>query len=145
VGPGRRPTTTVVAFGDRKWPRARPGLFRHGQSTGLHRALQRTPHRLAIEEIPGAPVRIQPTIGSIAAGLVGQLIRSGRIVRSLEIGASLGCTACALGHAAQAHGGKVLSLEVDERIERYNRALQSRLDLRTIWLPIGDGVAVSVL
>jgi hypothetical protein len=29
-------------------------------------------------------------------------------------------------------------------MEAYNRALAARLDLQTVWLPIGDGVAVSV-
>ncbi len=194
-------------------------------------SLQRSVERLAVEDLPGENVRIQPTIGGTAAGLIDLLVRSGRIGRILEIGTSLGYVACVLGRAARPHGGKVWTLEVDERIgwvareniaaagladtvevlvadartavrelpgrfglilqdgnkndyvpmldrlvellepggilvsddtlfpvmslpvsaiewgramDQYNQALRDRADLRTIWLPIGDGVAVSV-
>jgi predicted O-methyltransferase YrrM len=194
-------------------------------------SLQRAPDRLDAEEIRDEAVQIQPTIGVIAAGLVDLLVRSGRIARILDIGTSLGYSACVLGRAARPHDGRVLSIEVDERIarvardniaaadladtvgilvadakaaireldgrfglilqdghkddylpmldrliellepggflisddvlfpvmdlpasakglgraiERYNQALKGRTELRTIWLPIGDGVAVSV-
>jgi caffeoyl-CoA O-methyltransferase len=193
--------------------------------------LQSPPDRLAVEDLAGETVRIQPNIGPLAAGLVDLLVRSGRIGRILEIGTSLGYAACALGRAARAHGGRVLSIEIDERIaaaareniaaaglgdtvevlvadakaavrelsgrfglvlqdghkddylpmldrliellepggylvsddvlfpvmplperargwgramELYNLALKDRAELRTIWLPIGDGVALSV-
>lgn len=194
-------------------------------------SLHRASDRLAVEEIPDETVRIQPTIGMIAAGLVDLLVRSGQITRILDVGTSLGFSCCALGRAARPHGGSVLSIEVDQRIarvareniaaagladtveilvadakaaiceldgrfglilqdghkddylpmldrliellepggylisddvlfpvmrlpasaegwgcaiERYNQALKGRTELRTIWLPIGDGVAVSV-
>jgi predicted O-methyltransferase YrrM len=194
-------------------------------------SLQRAPDCLDAEEIRDEAVQIQPTIGVVAAGLVDLLVRSGRIARILDIGTSLGYSACVLGRAARPHDGRVLSIEVDERIarvardniaaadladtveilvadakaairerdgrfglilqdghkddylpmldrliellepggflisddvlfpvmdlpasakgwgraiERYNQALKGRTELRTIWLPIGDGVAVSV-
>jgi predicted O-methyltransferase YrrM len=194
-------------------------------------SLQADPGRLAVEDLDDETVRIQPTIGPIAAGVVDLLVRAGRITRILEVGTSLGYSACALGRAARAHGGSVLTIEIDERIagiarenvaaaglddtvrvlvadaktavremigpfglilqdghkddylpmldrlvellgpggylvsddvlfpvmdlparaegwgraiERYNQALKGRADLRTVWLPIGDGVAVSV-
>jgi len=184
-----------------------------------------------VGEVTDDALRIQPTIGPIAAGLVDLLVRSKRIARILEIGSSLGYSTCALGRAAQSHGGTVLSIEIDERIALiarenvraaglggtveilvadskevvrdlkdpfglilqdghkddylpmlnrlvellepggilvtddvlfpvmnlpasaagwkrtiagYNLALKLREDLRTVWLPIGDGVAMSV-
>jgi predicted O-methyltransferase YrrM len=186
---------------------------------------------LAIEEVEDSTLRIQPTIGPLAAGLIGLIVGSKRITRILEIGASLGCSACAMGRAARPHGGKVVTIEVNERIAAiareniraagleetveilvadakeavrelrgpfglilqdgskddylpmldrlvdllepggilvtddvlfpvmdlpasatgwkrsiaaYNLALKLRTDLWTVWLPIGDGVAVSV-
>jgi predicted O-methyltransferase YrrM len=194
-------------------------------------SLQRAPDRLVVEEIPDKTIRIQPTIGMIAAGLVDLLVRCGRTTRILDIGTSMGYSACVLGRAARPQGGRVLSIEVDERIarvareniaaagladtveilvadakaaireldgrfglilqdghkddylpmldrliellepagclisddvlfpvmnlpvsamgwaraiDRYNQGLKSRSQLHTIWLPIGDGIAVSV-
>lgn len=186
---------------------------------------------LAIEEAGDPSLRIQPTIGPAAAALLGLLVRSLRPGRILEIGTSIGYAACALGHAARPHGGRVLTLEIDARIASiarenilaaglgetvdllvadareavselegsfglilqdgakddylpmldrlvdllppngvlvtddvlfpvmdlpasaagwkrsiaaYNLALRLRTDLRTVWLPIGDGIALSV-
>lgn len=78
--------------------------------------LQAPQSPLAVEEAGDQALRIQPSVGPVAAGLVALLVRSKKISRVLEIGSSLGYSACALGHAARPHGGKVVTIEIDERI-----------------------------
>ena len=184
------------------------------------------PRPLLITDVPGA--KIQPTVGTLAAGLLDVLVRVHRPRDILEIGTALGYCACVFGHAAATYGGKVTTLEINpelaiaarqnvaaqglsetvtvitadaavwmkgtketfglilqdgaknyldylERtvgllkpggllvtddilfavmddlpgtlrtmIDEYNHALQVHPQLRTAWLPIGDGVAISV-
>ena len=194
-------------------------------------SLQAEVQPITVDEVGDETLRIQPTIGPIAAGLAELLVRAKRITRILEIGTSLGYSACALGRAARSYRGTVLTIEIDERIASiarenvraaglaetveillrdsktavrdlegpfglilqdgakddylpmldrlvellepggilvtddvlfpvmnlpesaagwkravagYNMALKMREDLQTIWLPIGDGVALSV-
>lgn len=180
---------------------------------------------------PQPLLRLQPSVGSIAARLLESLILAARATRVLEIGTSIGYAAVAMGNAARRIGGSVLTVEknpaiaavaranidaaglgevVDLRVEdanallpdlagpfglilqdgakvdylpmlprlvdllppggvlvsddvlfpvmdlpesvrawqeaigEYNAALRARPDLHTVWLPVGDGIAVSV-
>ena len=208
-----------------------PIAFNMATALDYVESLQTVPDPLAVADPGDETLRIQPTIGLIAGGLLDLLVRGGRITRVLEIGTSLGYAACILGNAVRSQGGIVRSIEIDDRIARiarenvraagladtvrieiadamtairviegpfglilqdgnkddylpmldhlvdllepggylvsddvlfpvmdlpasaagwkrsiagYNLALKLREDLRTVWLPIGDGVAVSV-
>ena len=172
----------------------------------------------------------EPTIGPSVAQLVGVLILATRPARVLEIGTAAGYSAIALGRALKQVGGKLTTIEIDEKLAQsargnvdaaglssvvevvnedahqtiarlaekfglilqdgskddylemlphlidllephgllitddvlfpvmelpepvkrwqaamriYNRTLQSSQDLETVWLPVGDGVAIS--
>ena len=72
------------------------------------------PLPLSISSIADAP--LQPTIGGLAATLIRVLIAAHQPRRILEIGTSLGYSAIALGRAASAYSGQVVSLEINERL-----------------------------
>lgn len=82
---------------------------------------------------------LPPTIGHHAAALLDVLVRARRPRRILEIGTSLGYSACVLGRAAAVHGGTVLTVEKNPRLATAARDNIASAGLRpTVEVVTGD-------
>jgi caffeoyl-CoA O-methyltransferase len=97
------------------------------------------PDQLEIIEQIADGIHIQPTVGPLAAVLLDVLVRSTQPQAVLEIGTSLGYSACVLGKAVQGYGGKVTTIEIDESIAQIaKRNLQAANLEHTVEVIIGD-------
>jgi caffeoyl-CoA O-methyltransferase len=101
------------------------------------------PDQLEIIEQTADGIHIQPTVGPIAAVLLDVLVHSTQPRAVLEIGTSLGYSACVLGKSVQGYGGKVTTIEIDESIAQIaRRNLQAANLERTVEVIIGDAKKV---
>ena len=59
---------------------------------------------------------LRPAVGPLTADLLGVLVHARRPARILELGTSIGYSAIAMGRAAAVYGGRITTVELDERI-----------------------------
>jgi predicted O-methyltransferase YrrM len=63
-------------------------------------------------------ISLRPSVGPLTAGLLSILVCTRRPAHILELGTSIGYSAIAVGRAAATYGGRVTSVELDQRIAR---------------------------